>query len=257
MAGMLEIVLKTKEVFDKEVENLNFEMESLKEFRSRFDVLIQDVKLRERKIKPIRYKTGSLFLKECFEYLTSSPDEAIHLVSGMKLDEENYILDRLEKVQYQATVVGAKADVRSLFQKLAKMDSTYGHSLLAVFHSHPCKGVGGTCPSGIDKNLQDNLEKCGYKAIQAIFSRDGFIRFFSNALAFEIEIFGKGVERMEEKENGKIFKLSEVGVQAVFNPGDGAGGLRPAEPNPGVQPKESGVSRCHLNWSWRPWRRNS
>ena len=212
MGGIFEVVSKAKNVFDKEAKNLKKEMESLREFQSQFENLIQNFKLVERKTTSIRYKTGSLFLKECFEYLTSSPDEVIHLVTGIELSQEVYLLDRLEKVKFRATVVGARADVKSVFQKMVEIDETFGHLLLGVFHSHPFRGIAGTSPSGIDRKLQENLEKSGYRTIQAIFSQDGYIRFFSNEIPFEIEVYGKGIEKIKEDGKEKIFKLAKARV---------------------------------------------
>ena len=205
-----ELILKVEKAFEQEIGVFQKEAENLLRFKKQLGDLTRDfVSSLEPKLV-LRYRIGSLFLKECFQYLTSSPEEVIHLVSGMEFEKNLFILDRLEKVQYQASIVGAKADVKDLFKKLIELDEKYGHLLLAVFHSHPFGGIAGTCPSGIDRNLQESLEKAGYKSVQAIFSRDGHIRFFSNKLAFEIEVYGKGVEKITGQENEKIFKLSEI-----------------------------------------------
>ncbi|OGI99537.1 hypothetical protein A3H53_00045 [Candidatus Nomurabacteria bacterium RIFCSPLOWO2_02_FULL_40_10] len=205
-----ELILKVEKAFEQEVEIFQKEAENLLKFKKQLGDLTRDF-VSSLEPKPVlRYRIGSLFLKECFKYLTSSPEEVIHLVSGMEFEKNLFILDRLEKVEYQASIVGAKADVKDLFKKLIEMDEKYGHLLLAVFHSHPFGGVAGACPSGIDRNLQENLEKSGYRTIQAVFSRDGYVRFFSNKLSFEIEVYGKGVEKISEQGNERIFKLSEI-----------------------------------------------
>lgn len=212
MEKIKDLISKVEKVLEQDVENFQKELENILKFKNQFKNLTQSfVSSLEPKIT-LKYKTGSLFLKECFEYLTSSPEEVIHLVSGLELEKNIFLLDRLERVEYQASMVGAKADIKDLFKKLIEIDEKYGHLLLAVFHSHPFKGTAGTCPSGIDRNLQENLEKASYKAIQAIFSRDGYIRFFSNKLSFEVEIYGKGVEKITEKENEKVFKLTEIRI---------------------------------------------
>ena len=205
-----ELILKVEKAFEQEVEVFQKETENLLKFKKQLGDLTRDFVSSLEPKSVLRYRIGSLFLKECFKYLTSSPEEVIHLVSGMEFEKNLFILDRLEKVQYQASMVGAKADVKDLFKKLIELDEKYGHLLLAVFHSHPFKGMAGTYPSGIDRNLQANLEGARYKTIQAILSRDGYIRFFSNKLAFEIEVYGKGVEKISGQENEKIFKLSEI-----------------------------------------------
>lgn len=206
MQRVRDLISKVEKTFDQEIEAYHKETETLLKFKIQLRDFISSL---EPKLV-LRYRIGSLFLKECFDYLTSSPDEVIHLVSGMELEKNLFILDRLEKIKYQASMVGAKADVKDLFKKLIEMDEGYSHALLSVFHSHPFGGVAGTCPSGIDRNLQGNLEKSGYRSIQAIFSRDGYVRFFSNKLSFEIEVYGRGVEKISEHGNEKIFKLSEI-----------------------------------------------
>ena len=210
MERVKNLVSKIEKTFDQEIEAYQKETESLIKFKTQLKDLTRNFISSIEPRLVLRYRTGSLFIKECAQYLTSSPEEVIHLVSGIELEKDSFLLDRLEKVEYQASMVGAKADVKDLFKKLINLDEKYGHLLLAVFHSHPFGGVAGTCPSGIDRNLQGNLEESGYKTIQAVFSRDGYVRFFSNKLNFEIEVYGKGVEKISERENEKVFKLIEI-----------------------------------------------
>ncbi len=208
MQRVKDLISKVEKTFDQEIEAYQKETATLVKFKTQLRDFVSSLEP-----KPVlKYRTGSLFLKECFIYLTAAPEEAIHLVTGLELEKNVFLLDRLEKVEYRASMAGAKANVKDLFKKLIEIDEKYGHLLLAVFHSHPFGGVAGACPSGIDRNLQNSLEKSGYKTIQAVFSRDGFIRFFSNKLSFEIEIYGKGVEKISEKENERIFKLTEIGI---------------------------------------------
>lgn len=212
MKRVKDFVSKFEKTFEQEIEDYQREAEVLAKFKIQLRDLTKKF-LSSLEPKPIlKYRTGSLFLRECFTYLTAAPEEAIHLVSGLELEKDVFLLDRLEKVQYQASIIGAKADMNDLFKKLFELDEKYGHLLLAVCHSHPFKGIIGTCPSGTDYNLQKRLETAGYKTIQAIFSRDGYIRFFSDKLDFEIEIYGKGIQKIIEKGNERIFRLTEIGV---------------------------------------------
>ena len=212
MKRVKDLVSKVEKAFDQEIETYQKETESLLKFKTRLKDLTKDFFSSLEPKTVLKYRTGSLFLRECFTYLTAAPEEALHLVSGLELEKDVFLLDRLEKVQYRASIIGAKADINDLAKKLFELDEKYGHLLLAVCHSHPFKGVIGTCPSGIDYHLQKRLEAVGYKTIQAIFSRDGYIRFFSDKLDFEIEVYGKGVQKICEKQNERIFKLSEIGI---------------------------------------------
>lgn len=88
-------------------------------------------------------------------------------------------------------VIGNQADTHRLLIKLEQ----FGHRLLAHFHSHPGNGPDATRPSGTDTGFQKRLEDAGYPTVAAIFSRDGYIRFFRLDDDLEIEIYGSGVEQ--------------------------------------------------------------
>ena len=82
----------------------------------------------------------------------------------------------------------------------------YGYLLTGCFHSHPGSGKGSVSPSSTDIKNQKKLENTGYKCISAIFSRDGFIRFFTVNNPFEVKVVGKGVECVAEN----VYRLTEV-----------------------------------------------
>lgn len=251
-----EMGKKIRMTLEEEFKSMEKAMEEFSKFKSGFLNLLEEHNpAGEACSRPVVYKVGTLFLQECFSYLMESEDEVMHLVSGIRLSKRCYTLDRIEKVQFAASAVSAKADTRGLFVKLNEIDEKFGHTLLAVFHSHISKEASGTTPSGIDRKLQTVLEKSGYKAIQAVFSRDGFVRFFSNSLPFEIELFGKGMQKLEEKENERIFKFDEGRVQDVYNRADKGGCVSKAVQDSGVQPKNLDFSGSNDGRSRRPWRR--
>lgn len=210
MERVKNLVSKTAREFEQEIEAYQKEIEVLVKLKKQLNILARYYISSQEPKLVLRYRTDSLFLIEAFKCLITAPEEALRMVSGIVLENNSYILDRLVKVDYQASVVAAKANVKDLFTKLIELDEKYGHLLLAVFHSHPFNGIAGTCPSGIDRNLQENLETSGFKTIQAVFARDGHIRFFSNKLNFEVEVYGKGVQKISAKENETIFKINEI-----------------------------------------------
>ena len=204
-------IIKTQ--LNEEIKDSRQELESLSGLSKTFNLFLSNFQTSLKFYEPpLKYKASSLFLKECFDFLTSTSHEVLHLVSGIELTPKTYFIDRLEKVKFQASAVYAEADTSDLMKRLFELDEQYGHLLLAVFHSHPFNGLSGTLASGVDKNLQQVLEEAGYHCVQAIFSRDGYIRFFSNKLNFEIEIYGKGIEKIQTggKENEKIFRLTNL-----------------------------------------------
>ena len=101
--------------------------------------------------------------------------------------------------------VGATPDPTSQLAALTELDQR-GERLLAVLHSHPGRGAGATMPSSVDRATQDGLEKMGYPTIGAIFSRDGFVRFFSVNRRFRVAVSGAGVEPAGDR----IFRLADV-----------------------------------------------
>jgi len=145
---------------------------------------------------PLIYITSSLFLYNCFKYLISmGENEVMHFVTGIKLGHIR-TLDYMQKVTMKCqSPVYVETEINSVFKVLGMMDEEFGHYLHAYFHSHPGSF---SSPSGIDVNYQKRLEAGHYNAIGVIFTRDGQIRFFSHKLPFTVEVYGKGVEQIED-----------------------------------------------------------
>ena len=150
------------------------------------------------------YVISSLFLHDSFNYLNKGKVESLHFVTGPQVGNIA-MLDRIIDLPLETqTFVFARAEtiaVRKVLIYLSRCD----HKLRGCFHIHPGLGIDSTMPSGIDLRLQETLDKGGYKAVGAIFSRDSYIRFYSS-LDFEIQIYGKGVDRI----NGRVFRITEI-----------------------------------------------
>jgi len=165
-----------------------------------------DKAMDEKKQSSIRqYTVSSLFLHECFKALTADRDEQFFFITGTVVNG-TCVLDQILEFKHSKRsivgVVGNHADTHRLLIKLEQ----FGHRLLAHFHSHPGNGLEATRPSGTDTGFQKRLEDAGYPAVAAIFSRDGYIRFFRLDDDLEIEIYGSGVEQ-----HGKnSFRLTAV-----------------------------------------------
>lgn len=151
------------------------------------------------------YLCCSWFLRECLESLTRCDKESMLYTTGLELGSVR-TLDRQLGFQYkEQTGVYVAAESQSNRNTLAKLDSA-GQRLLAWFHSHPGRGASATLPSDIDNDHQGDLEQGGYPAIGAIFSRDGYVRFFSSEKEFDVIILGKNMEHIHEK----LFKLTNL-----------------------------------------------
>jgi len=141
-----------------------------------------------------QYAVSSLFLHECYKALTADRDEQFFFITGAVVNGTCVLDQRLEFKHSKRSIVGVVGNHADTHRLLIKLEQ-YGHRLLAHFHSHPGKGLEATRPSGTDTGFQKRLEDAGYPTVAAIFSRDGYIRFFRLDKDLEIEIYGSGVEQ--------------------------------------------------------------
>jgi len=146
--------------------------------------------------KEQRYLVGSRFLRKNYELFCRSDKESVHLITGTEtgifksLDEELILQHEVREL------IEAKVFDTEVNRKLQELHFE-GYRLSGCFHVHPGYGAVATGPSDIDMALIDKLEAGNYKAVSAIFSRDGFIRFLAS-FPFKIHIYGKGVRKINE-----------------------------------------------------------
>jgi hypothetical protein len=151
------------------------------------------------------FVASSLFLHECFKQLTADRREQFFFITGSEVNGA-LVLDQICTFEHiSRTEAGVVGDPKSTHKVLGKL-TRFSHRLLAHFHSHPGHGAASTGPSGTDINYQASLERSGYCTIAAIFSRDGYIRFFRLDQNFELQIHGTGVEHVE----ATIYRLTEL-----------------------------------------------
>ena len=152
-----------------------------------------------------RFTVSSMFLADAYKKLTADQDEQFVFITGAEVDG-NLVLDQMIELEHdKRNYVGVTAAPRSTHKLLIKLEQ-FGHRLLGHFHSHPGLGEEATKPSGIDTGFQQRLENAGHKAVMAVFSRDGFVRFVRMDQKFEIQIFGEGVEKHAQN----IYRLTHV-----------------------------------------------
>ena len=152
-----------------------------------------------------RFLVSSLFLWECFRELTADSREQFFFITGSEIDG---ILTLDQKCGFEhviRTAVGVEGELKSTHVLLCKLER-FGHRLLGHFHSHPGHGIGSTVPSPTDRGFQERLERGGYPAVTAIFSRDGYVRFFRLDQNFELQVHGKEVEEVEPN----VFRLTHL-----------------------------------------------
>lgn len=166
----------------------------------------------EKEIRPpeaagrCRYAVSSLFLHQCFKDLTADANEQFFFITGSVVGGVHVLDQKAEFEHQRRTAVGVVGQPGATHKLLIKLEQ-FGHRLLGSFHSHPGKGPGATRPSGTDENFQRRLETGGHLAVAAVFSRDGYVRFFRMDKEPEIEIYGAGVE----KHGSNVYRLTNIG----------------------------------------------
>jgi hypothetical protein len=153
-----------------------------------------------------QYTVSSLFLHECYKALTADRDEQFFFLTGAVVDGIHVLDQMLEFKHNKRSIVGVVGNHADTHRLLIKLEQ-FGHRLLAHFHSHPGNGFEATHPSGTDTGFQKRLEDAGYPTVAAIFSRDGYVRFFRLDDDLEIEIYGSGVEQ-HGKNNFRLTAIS-------------------------------------------------
>jgi hypothetical protein len=157
--------------------------------------------------------TTSHFLRKCHTYFfhDSPTHERLLLISGICLDEETFVLDILVPVKLaNASRYGVEADLGDLFAKLAVLEETHGLLQLAIFHSHLWEGRSAVQPSDTDQALQNNLEAEGYKTVQAIFSKDAHVGFFTTTTPFVLNVIGNDITEVETHAIQRVVQLNDV-----------------------------------------------
>lgn len=207
--------------FDKRIDNLmkEFEAGNRDDVQNAFRKALKAYDARqvlERgsfSSEPI-YLTDYTLLHRAYKLLTRDEEEGFCVVTGPDINDNIYTLARIIEPEMEVrSATGAKPDFGKMADLLGEMEEKQGSRMISYFHSHPGKGIGGTSPSGIDHDTQDGYERGGYPSIGAIFSRDGYIRFYSHERDFQIEVSGKGGEQIEKK----IFRLDTDRVQEIEN----------------------------------------
>jgi hypothetical protein len=161
------------------------------------------------------YHTTSYFLRECHTTLFAKNQglERQLIISGASVPQDTHWLDICVAVKLaNVSAAGVEAELGDLFSHLAELDVGHGLLLTGIFHSHLWTGRGAVNPSEKDRRLQENLEKSGYKTVQAIFSQDQdpYIGFFTNTTPFRLNVIGNGVEEMETHDHQTVVRLVET-----------------------------------------------
>jgi len=147
------------------------------------------------------YWISSATLAEAYSFLTQrlpatgQEPEWMLAVTGLKNGRVRTLEHLIEVKLASQSPSQASFDMQD-FTRIAISLHEHGQALHAIFHSHRFQGP--PYPSGVDDRLQRLLEEGGYPAIQAVFSEDGYVRFFARR-PFAVEVHGKGVTCLDRE----------------------------------------------------------
>jgi len=145
---------------------------------------------------PPSYVLSSLFLHRCYRRLVRVAPEDLHLATGVMLDGRFVLSDMVGLRNVQQRPAGAFAGPGEVRTGLMLMER-FGLRCGGLFHSHPGVGEQSTFPSSVDVCNHQTWEKA-YPLIGAIFSRDGYVRFFAAAGRPQVQVLGKRARRINE-----------------------------------------------------------
>jgi len=174
---------------------------------SRFHHTVREITQRCHATEPgiPTYCFGSSLLYDTFHRQVAIPTETIDYAVGHRhgsfMTVEQVIPLQLES----SSVSRAEGNSRDNARVLVEAERL-GGILSCYFHTHPGHGPHANLPSPTDFATQKRFEQGGYAVIGGIFSRDGYLRFFTHEKPFNISISGKEVEHVGEN----LYKLTKI-----------------------------------------------
>lgn len=139
---------------------------------------------------------SSWMLQESFRICTSSREEGLHFILGVDVDGVS-IGTRLATFPYaHRSISGATGD-RLATHRVCIETHEAGHRIMAMVHSHPGTGPHATHHSMIDHATHHQWESTT-RMIGGVWSRDGYLRWFSTSLEFKADVIGTHMEQLNE-----------------------------------------------------------
>jgi proteasome lid subunit RPN8/RPN11 len=192
---------------DAGLDRMYARVKELRRLRRAVDVMAQGGAVEEP--EPL-YLLSTSFLADTYKALTKTPDEHLVYATGPEDKKRVFAVTRLVTFALaDKSRAHAVPDPKSQTEALVELDRR-GERLLAMFHSHP--GYGAPGPSPTDLNTQGNLERMRFPTIGAVFSRNGFVRFYSVNRSFRVVVSGTGCERLEDC----LFRLTDAAPRSIL-----------------------------------------
>ncbi len=147
---------------------------------------------------------SSLLLEDSFKLCCEVREkEGMHFIVG--IEHDGLLLGtRIVPFTYShRSIAGAGGD-HGATHKISIELHEANHAIVALMHSHPGNGLNANHNSGTDLQTQKRWEQ-GWPLISGIWSRDGYVRFFSWQLPFSVQVVGNHIEEVEGENH--VFQL--------------------------------------------------
>lgn len=162
------------------------------------------------------YLISASFLQSAHRALTKTRDEDLMYATGPDDGTRLCAITKLVTFNLaQKGIAHATPELASQVRALMQLDKNE-ERLLSTLHSHPGNGVRATTPSNTDLSTQRGLEKNGYPAIGVVFSRDGYIRFYSVNRPFRVTVSGAGVKQVDDC----LFQITDIKTRSLLASSD-------------------------------------
>jgi len=143
---------------------------------------------------------STMMLAQSFRLCTETQDEGMHFIVGVEYDGLKVGTHIIPFGYAQRSVAGAAGDPLDTHRIVI-------HTYEAATRFSPCcippgSGPNANFPSAIDERTQRLWEQ-GSNLIGGIWSRDGFLRWYSVAVRFQVEVVGSHMEKLD----ARLFKL--------------------------------------------------
>lgn len=138
---------------------------------------------------------SSAMLRDAYLRCVETPEEGMCLILGIHVDDR-YLATHVVGFPYEYRSVVGAAGRHEATHRICIQAREWQHEVLSLTHSHPGDGADSTFPSPTDLRTHQRWE-LGWTMIGGIWSRDGFLRFFSHQQRFEVEVVGANMRRIE------------------------------------------------------------
>lgn len=159
----------------------------------------------ERDVWTFMFSTWDL--AETFDHCCADENEDLCLVAGYDAGHIRVGTHVIPLACAERNTVFADAEKHYL-ARTAITVANAGLRITALIHSHPGSGPDANHHSGTDARTQRAWE-AHTKMISGIWSRGGYLRFFSVERPFEVIVVGAGVEQLEPG----LFRFQTVDVE--------------------------------------------